>query len=295
MPHSNAKLCSESERQKRILALAVAGMSALGVIAMMVQWVKEGWLTRWWTPHDPVLTLLLCGFVGAWVGLLSAPCVIPCLRRTDLRKSVIIVYGLNAVVVCWYVLAKPTSLTGPLSAAVVALIGVCGLAWILKAVSEGLPRALPRFGWRLFFLFIALAAIVCLILATWERSTRGSRLIKAAYRGDLSSVRNLISYGADVHARDGWSGTPLMYAASWGHGEIVAELLQSGAAVNGRSRMRQTPLMHAAASGHKIIVEHLIACGADKTLLDEDGRSATDLARKHGYAQLASYIDSAAD
>ena len=122
----------ESNHDGRLVLIAVIGMACLGVTAMMAQWLKEGWLTRWWHPHNPFLTLLLCGGIGAVVGVISIPCVVPCLRRSDLRRSPVIVYGVNAIVVSLYVLIKPTGLTGPLSAAVVVLIGVCMLALILK-------------------------------------------------------------------------------------------------------------------------------------------------------------------
>ena len=59
----------ESNHDGSLVSIAVIGMACLGVTAMMAQWVKEGWLTRWWHPHDPFLTLLLCGGIGAVVGV----------------------------------------------------------------------------------------------------------------------------------------------------------------------------------------------------------------------------------
>jgi peptidoglycan/LPS O-acetylase OafA/YrhL len=127
-------MMAKSNRDAILGLVAILGMGLLGIIAMMAQWIKEGWLLRWWRPHDPVLTLLLCGVIGAAVGMVSIPCVVPCLRRTDLRVSPLIVYGFNAIVVSLYVIIKPTGLTGPLSASVVALVGVCTSAWLLKQV-----------------------------------------------------------------------------------------------------------------------------------------------------------------
>lgn len=126
----------ESERRRNhdglLVSIAVIGMACLGVIPMMAQWRKEGWLTRWWHPHEPFLTLLLCGCIGAIVGVISIPCVVSGLRWSNLRRSTIFVYGVNAVVVFFYVLVKPTGLTGPLSAAIVALMGVCSLTLVFR-------------------------------------------------------------------------------------------------------------------------------------------------------------------
>ena len=127
---------AKSDRDAMLGLVAILGMALLGVIAMMAQWIKEGWLLRWWLPHDPILTLLLCGVIGGVVGMVSLPCVVPCLRRTDLRVSPLIVYGVNAIVVSLYVINKPTGLTGPLSASVVALVGVCTIARLLKPIES---------------------------------------------------------------------------------------------------------------------------------------------------------------
>jgi hypothetical protein len=111
-------------------------MTLLGIIAMMAQWVKEGWISRWWFPNDPIPTLLFCGFIGAVVGVVSIPFVVPSLRRTNLRVASVVVYGVNGIAVCLYVLIKPTGLTGPLSATIVALFGVCIVAWLFKGHIE---------------------------------------------------------------------------------------------------------------------------------------------------------------
>lgn len=112
--------------------VAVGGMSVLGVVAMMAQWLKEGWLWRWLVPHDPILTLFLCGSIAALVGLASIPFVTSCLAGKNWYKRATWVYGTNAVLVIAYVLLKPTGLTGPLSAAVVAYIGVVVMAQMLR-------------------------------------------------------------------------------------------------------------------------------------------------------------------
>lgn len=151
---------------------------------------------------------------------------------------------------------------------------------------------LPRLRLRSILILIGCFAFVCYIGVFFERITRSSRLIKAAYRGDVSSVQDLLALGADVHARDGWNSTALMYAAGNGHLDIIQLLLKHGVPIDERSRMHRTPLMWAAQSGNMVVVKLLIEQGADPSLTDDEGKIATDLADKNGHSRVASYLNS---
>ena len=84
----------------------------------------------------------------------------------------------------------------------------------------------------------------------------------------------LITAGADVNAGD--KITPLHYAAQYGEMEIVELLISKGADVNAQSFVGMTPLREAADQGHDSIVELLVAKGADVNLKDSDGRTPLD-------------------
>jgi ankyrin repeat protein len=75
-------------------------------------------------------------------------------------------------------------------------------------------------------------------------------LMLAAFRGDISTVRELLLAGADVDARDKDGDTALMFAAYRGHAEIVSLLLDYGANIYARARNGWTA-KKAAESGHK--------------------------------------------
>jgi ankyrin repeat protein len=98
-------------------------------------------------------------------------------------------------------------------------------------------------------------------------------------------VRRLLDRGVDVNARYGNDLTALMWAA--GHSDEVgisdvADLLRllidRGARLDDKDNRGRTALMIAAALGHATAVEILVSRGADKTLLDNDGKSASELA-----------------
>lgn len=88
-------------------------------------------------------------------------------------------------------------------------------------------------------------------------------LMEAAARGDLLTVKRLVSGGADLNDRWERSGTALMVAAEKGHAEVVEYLLSKGADVNGADDYRGSPLTSAACSAHPEIMRILIEHGAN--------------------------------
>ncbi len=145
----------------------------------------------------------------------------------------------------------------------------------------------------------------------------------AAFRGDLSSLRRLISSGANIEGSGGYKRTPLILAASAKRSEAAKILIEAGANVNAKdvanatalhwaaikgdekivalllnhhaqldvqNEVGQTPLICAAENGNKKIVEALLASGAGTTIRDEDFRSAEDWARRNGHGDIAALL-----
>ena len=64
---------------------------------------------------------------------------------------------------------------------------------------------------------------------------------KAASGGNIEAVKQHLTAGTDVNAKNKIGSTPLNYAALKGHGEIVELLITAGADVNARDKDGKTP------------------------------------------------------
>jgi ankyrin repeat protein len=103
---------------------------------------------------------------------------------------------------------------------------------------------------------------------------KGDDLVKAAKKGDLTKVQDLLAKGDDVNAKDKKGETALMWAALGGHVEMVQTLLARGADVNAKSHDDATALMAAASNGHREVLEALLAKGADVNARADNGVTA---------------------
>lgn len=154
-------------------------------------------------------------------------------------------------------------------------------------------------------------------------------LTSFAYGGDFS-IAQLIQAGADPNLQDNRGNTPLMYAVQWRHYDSSVEvlvnagtnldlqnkkgqtalmrvyantyateeimeninlLLKSKANTNLQDSTGSSMLMIAASINHLEAVQALLANGAKKTLRNQFGETASDIARNSGYAELAKIID----
>lgn len=82
-------------------------------------------------------------------------------------------------------------------------------------------------------------------------------------------------------------------AARVGNAREVESLINQGVPVDARDTAGKTALMIAALNGHTAAVQTLLALGAKTALVDGDGLTAAQHARRWGYGAIADLIDAA--
>ena len=87
-------------------------------------------------------------------------------------------------------------------------------------------------------------------------------LLRATSKGLVTTVTQLLDWGADFQATDQNKNTALHIASSMGNLEIVTILLEKGAEINAVNLTNETPLLMAIQKGHQDIVNKLLANGA---------------------------------
>jgi NAD(P)-dependent dehydrogenase (short-subunit alcohol dehydrogenase family) len=113
-----------------------------------------------------------------------------------------------------------------------------------------------------------------------SRSTETSSdtsLNEAAFRGDLTALRQGLEAGAELNAADQSGATPLIVATTFGHTEAAKILIAAGADVNMQNNDGSTALLVAALLCRTEIVEALLANGADKQMRNNAGSTALDV------------------
>ena len=164
---------------------------------------------------------------------------------------------------------------------------------------------------------------VVLFIANTPKS--GEELRRAAIKGDVETVRSLLSKGANLNWRaGGWTilmfvsregrteiakillehgadpnvkgregATAVTISAEHGHAELVKVLLGGGADVNGKNDHGNTALMYGAEYGHLEVVKALLNAGADVSARDRDGETALMMARRRGHTEIVELLKNA--
>lgn len=117
-----------------------------------------------------------------------------------------------------------------------------------------------------------------------ENYTGVTPLRFAIVSGDLSRVKLLVEKGADVNNvysdnRFYDDGAPIFTAIYEGTEEIAAYLIDNGANVEMKDEISFTPLMCSANIMSHNMASLLVDCGADKTVKNNDGNTALDIAK----------------
>jgi ankyrin repeat protein len=96
-------------------------------------------------------------------------------------------------------------------------------------------------------------------------------LHKACEKGNIEAVKQHLTDGADVNAKDNEGWTALHWAASWGDKEVAELLIKNGADIDAKDNEGETPLHIAAQFGQKEIVELLLSSDANVNAKENKG------------------------
>lgn len=116
---------------------------------------------------------------------------------------------------------------------------------------------------------------------------------KAIFQKRLDIVQLLLARGYGVNHQDQYGRTPLFHAAllAWpGKQEIAELLLEKGAAIHMRTDSGDTALMYAAMNGTLEIVKLLITHGADVGARDKYNDTVLHAAGKHGSKEATALL-----
>lgn len=169
----------------------------------------------------------------------------------------------------------------------------------------------PRRAESTYLVFVVLLALLFSACSGLERrdSAGLTPLYRAAEKGDLREVRNLIEEGADLESWNGYLDDtpaalkwvpgrkysagyrPLHVAVAENHPRVVEYLLINRADANARDRKEQTPLGKAASlHGDVRMVKLLVKNGADVDVVDRGGFTPIITAARNGHAALVRYL-----
>ncbi|PSN47477.1 hypothetical protein C0J52_01951 [Blattella germanica] len=125
-----------------------------------------------------------------------------------------------------------------------------------------------------------------------EKDSRGrTPLSRAANKGNVAQVKELLSLGADVNIANFSGWTPLHVASCNGHVQACNELLSAeNVNLNARTNYMWTPLHWASSNGHMSVVKLLLSKGADGTLMTIAGQTAAQIASVKNHKEVSHYI-----
>lgn len=132
--------------------------------------------------------------------------------------------------------------------------------------------------------------ILDLLLVHGARVNQDVLLMDAAKAGDIVMAELWLRHGASVLTGNERGQTALMIAASYGHGELCQRLLDSGADPNALDRDGDSPLIGAATHGEADCVQRLLEAGATDSPWVQSGKTASGMARRLGFADIAQQI-----
>jgi ankyrin repeat protein len=107
----------------------------------------------------------------------------------------------------------------------------------------------------------------------------------AAAKDDIVQIKELVSGGAEIDARDGTGATALLVATHANRIAAATALIEAGADVNAKDNIEDSPYLYAGARGHLEILKMTLASGADLKSTNRYGGTALIPASERGHVE----------
>jgi ankyrin repeat protein len=122
-----------------------------------------------------------------------------------------------------------------------------------------------------------------------------SAFLYAGAEGFNEVLQLALAAGADVASTNRYGGTALIPASEHGHVETVRILLAAGMPVNhvnnlGWTAMQEAILLSNGGPRQQDVVQQLLDAGADPDIRDPEGRTALENAERLGFVEIANLI-----
>ena len=124
-----------------------------------------------------------------------------------------------------------------------------------------------------------------------DKAAASAHFRELCMHGSIGPVKALAA-SADVHAVESTSGRSALHkGAFWGHVETVQFLVaEQKLNVNQQDFNGDTPLHDAARFGHKAVCDILVGAGADRSITNNMGKNAQQVASDYGKAEVAAAL-----
>lgn len=116
-------------------------------------------------------------------------------------------------------------------------------------------------------------------------------LIISSANGDFDSVKELISYRANVNTKNKHGMNPLLYAVKGKYWDIAEYLIANGSKINTSNIYGQNALFWAAYHGNANLVHDLLMRGANYQKKTRRGQTALQMARALGHKEAAKMLE----
>lgn len=226
-----------------------------------------------------------------------------------LSRTLAIVYGLGAALVCW----PATAQVGPTTAEAAHYTGLHaaaqhGQAEQVEQLAAANAKIDARDGNGRTPLHVATFAGQRDTIRALAKAGANLDLLDhdrydavtiASVADDKETLRLLLSLGASAQQiTSRYDGTALIAAAHLGHDDVVSQLIAANAPLNHVNNLRWTAVIESIVLGnggprHQKTLTALIEAGADLQLADRQGHTPLALAKTHGYAEMVRLLEKA--